>query len=139
MTPPPGTTAAGLGRRLLALGYDLMLLCAVLLGAAALAMVLTMGRLTDVHPYLRLVYFILVSAGFFGWFWTHGGQTLGMRAWGLRLSGPNGAPVQWSQALLRFAAGLLSGGLGLFWVLWDPEGRALHDRWSATWLRRIPS
>ncbi|OGI41569.1 MAG: hypothetical protein A2150_00620 [Candidatus Muproteobacteria bacterium RBG_16_64_11] len=41
---------------------------------------------------------------FYGWFWTRGGQTLGMRAWRLRLTRADGGPVTWRRAALRIGA-----------------------------------
>jgi uncharacterized RDD family membrane protein YckC len=78
---------------------------------------------------------------FFTWFWVHGGQTLGMKAWRLRLVGPGGAAVGWRTALIRFAAGVLSAlpaGLGLWWAALDRERRAWHDRLSGTRLLHEP-
>ena len=72
---------------------------------------------------------------FFGWFWTHGGQTLGMRAWRLRLLDAEGGPVTWRQSLLRVAGAYLSAlalGVGYLWVLFDRAGLAWHDRLSGT-------
>src|SRR5690606_24550408 len=72
---------------------------------------------------------------FFTWFWVHGGQTLGMKAWRLRVVGPDGAAVGWRAALIRFAAGIvaaLPAGLGLWWAAFDGERRAWHDRLSRT-------
>ena len=40
----------------------------------------------------------------FGWSWTHGGQTLGMRAWRLRLERSDGTPLDWPAALKHYAA-----------------------------------
>jgi uncharacterized RDD family membrane protein YckC len=134
---------AGLLRRLAALAYDLVLLAAVLL-AYTLAIVAARGG-TAVPPgtwWFELSLAVLCVA-FFTWFWTHGGQTLGMQAWGLRLVGARGGPVGWRAALLRAAASLVStlpAGLGFWWSLVDPERRCWHDRLSGTrvvrWRRR---
>jgi uncharacterized RDD family membrane protein YckC len=87
------------------------------------------------------LYLLLIAFAFFGWFWVHGGQTLGMRAWRLRLVSADGGPVSWKQAAIRFAAALLSWsclGLGFFWALIDREKRAWHDRLSGTRLILLP-
>lgn len=44
----------------------------------------------------------LISALYFLWFWTHGGQTLPMRSWQLRLVSKQGGPVTLKPALVRF-------------------------------------
>ena len=57
------------------------------------------------NPFLTL-YLLLVSYVFFGWFWTHGGQTLGMRAWKLRIQQSGGETISWRQVTIRFVSGL---------------------------------
>ena len=87
------------------------------------------------------VYLFLVLLWYFTWFWTHGGQTLGMRAWRLKLVGRHGEPVRWSQTVVRFAAAILSAaalGLGYLWALVDPQGCRWHDRLSGTQLILLP-
>ena len=72
---------------------------------------------------------------FFAYFWTHGGQTLGMRAWRLRLLRADGARLTCSDAALRWLTAWISAlpaGLGYLWALVDREGLMWHDRWSGT-------
>ena len=121
----------GLPRRLAALVYDSLLILAVLFLATALALALAGGAL-DAHGWGFRAYLLAVVAGFFGWFWTHGGQTLGMRAWKIRVERLDGGPVDWPQALLRLAVALGTFGLGLLWAGLDLERRALYDRASGT-------
>ena len=80
------------------------------------------------------LYLLAVAALFFSAFWRRG-ETLGMRAWRLRVVGPDGRPPGWGRALGRFAAAILSWAvlaLGFLWVLVDPERLAWHDRLSGT-------
>jgi uncharacterized RDD family membrane protein YckC len=121
-----------------AIFYDTLLLGALLLVAVALVTFsLEMGlgyELDPTHPLYR-IYLLLVSIAFFVWFWTHGGQTLGMRAWRLRVVRSDGQPLELKDALLRYAAALLSWaacGLGFLWILVDREQLAWHDRISKT-------
>lgn len=67
---------------------------------------------------------------FFGWFWTHGGQTLGMRAWKIRAVGIAGQPLNWRQALIRSFVAMLGAavfGLGFLWMLVDSRRRCWQD------------
>ncbi len=76
-----------------------------------------------------------MGVGFHLWFWTHGGQTLGMRAWRLRLVSDDGDKVTLRQALVRYAVAILSWlvlGLGFLWILFDGKKRAWHDIASRT-------
>ena len=62
--------------------------------------------------------------------WRYGGQTLGGRAWRLRVVGDDGGPIGLGRALLRFGVGiisLLTGGLGFAWMLIDRDHRTWHD------------
>ena len=141
-------SSPGFARRCAALAYDSLLLAALWLAVSALVLALSGGWLAEPNRPLWLVYvlratLVLVTGLFFGNFWTHGGQTLGMRAWRLRLvSGAGAGPVCWRQALLRLAAACLSAGalgLGFFWVLIDREQRSWHDRLSGTHLVVVPA
>ena len=133
-------TPAGLLVRLLAMFYDALLLLSALLIATALALLVTQGTLSYHNPFFR-TYLFLVCFSFYAWFWLHGGQTLGMRAWRLRLQRPDGQPVTLWQALLRFMAAIPSlafAGLGLFWMLVDRDKMAVHDRISESVIVRLP-
>lgn len=144
--------------------YDGLLLAGVLFAASGLALgfaVLTLGSASVAaqnpligNPFFQ-IYLFLVCFFFYGGFWVHGGQTLGMRAWRLRLQRRNGGNIFWQQALLRF----LSGGLwlipmlgihqtlkpGIGWSLGVGFGSLLllvalrlPDRWSETELAVLP-
>lgn len=92
---------APLYKRLLALVYDSLLLIAVLFLAMAVLLIVTGGhQFEGGSPWLSM-YMLGVSYAFFGWFWTHGGQTLGMQAWRLKLVQANDQPITWWQAGLR--------------------------------------
>jgi len=132
------TKVPGLLRRLAAMLYDLVLLLAILLVAETLVVV----------PYIELVgpdfphgswwhrlYLLAVGGLFYGYFWVRGGQTLGMRAWRLRVLREDGGPLRPSDALRRLLwAGLCLAplGLGLLWMLIDRDGLTLYDRLSHT-------
>lgn len=127
----------GLWRRLAAIFYDSWLVAAIiLLGATADTVARAALGLDEHASHLPLQLYILTApAIFFIWFWTHGGQTLGMRAWRLKLLDAHGSPVAWRQAVLRVAAAwlsLLALGLGYLWIWFDRDGLAWHDRLSGT-------
>ena len=77
---------------------------------------------------------------FFAWFWTHGGQTLGARAWKLRVVNFKGHPLNWWMALKRFLfaiPSLLMLAIGYCWILFDRDNLALHDRLSGTMMVQL--
>ena len=131
---------AGLLVRLLAMFYDSLLLLSALLIATALALMVTKGTLSYHNPFFRTFLF-LICFSFYAWFWLHGGQTLGMRAWRLRLQRFDGRAITVWQALLRFMVAIPSlamGGLGLLWMLVDKDRLAVHDRISESTIVRLP-
>lgn len=120
-------------RRLAAMGYDAILLFAVLFLATALVLPLTGGRAIPAGNLPYEIYLLLCCGLYFTWQWCRGGQTLGMRAWHIRLVDTAGAGVEPGTALLRFALALLSLGslgLGFLWAAFDPRNLAFHDRYS---------
>ncbi len=132
----------GLLRRLAAIFYDTLLLLAVLLIVMGLHLQLSgAGEASTKPDLIRSILLVLVSFGFFSWFWLHGGQTLGMRAWRIRLQNRGGGPITLWQALLRYLAAIVSWltfGLGFLWSLVDREKLTWHDRFSMSELVVIP-
>lgn len=125
----------GLFRRLACLFYDTLLLSAILFGATFLFITL-FGDTTD-SPlrYVLQLYLYLVAAVYFLWCWLHGGQTLAMQTWRIRLVTFPMQPVSFSQALKRYlmaSMSLLFFGAGFVWALFDREKLFLHDRLLGT-------
>ena len=100
-------------RRLAAAVYDGLLLLGIWL-AVLLIDVIARGFFDAPRnlPLLR-VYLFTVGLLFFGWFWTHGGQTLGMRAWRLVVSRDDGRALSWPVAALRYTAMLACWAIAL--------------------------
>ena len=130
---------AGLLRRLAAMTYDGLLVGAVLFVASIPLVYLpdTLAARPLVQLYLLGVIFL-----FFAVPWVRGGQTLGMRAWRVKVVAcADLGPIGWGGATRRFVASLLSWaclGLGFAWVLVDPDRLAWHDRLSGTRLIVVP-
>ncbi|UXI00932.1 RDD family protein [Photobacterium sp. TY1-4] len=134
----------GLLRRLGAWLYDLLVVAAILMlaGGVATALVATLlhfgvislGPYEDAsaymsqHPVVSVIYSIylaVVIAGFFAFFWCRGGQTLGMRAWKLRVQNKDGSNLRLTQALIRMATSAF--GLGNLWAPFNKEKQSLQD------------
>lgn len=68
---------------------------------------------------------------FYAWFWHDGGQTIGMRAWRLKLQRIDGKTVELKRGLLRALYSLL--GLGNLLVLFTPKTKlSLQDKLTKT-------
>lgn len=112
-------------KRLLAALYDGILIIAISFFATALTLPFTKGNVTAENKIYMSLYLLVVIYIFYAWFWTHGGQTLGMRAWKLRLVSINGNAISWQQSFIRFITGLpawLLFIIGL--ILWIKTGIA---------------
>ncbi len=141
MTEPDQKRPAGLRRRLAAMAYDWLLLASVLFAATFVLILLRGGTAIEPGTWWYATLLIAVAFLFYGWCWTHGGQTLGLRAWKLQVITADGEPLSWGDAARRFAVSailLVPPGLGLLWVLVDPERRGWHDRLSRTRVVRLP-
>ncbi len=122
-----GAVPAGFFRRLGAMVYDGLLVTAILISTITLLVVLTN---TPVAGRNVLGLLLLESFAFCAYFWLSRGQTLGMLAWNLRIQSSSGYRLTFSQAMLRYFAGLLSlaaFGLGYLWIFVDPARRSWSD------------
>ncbi|MBC3765499.1 RDD family protein [Neptunicella marina] len=141
---------AGIFRRLAAMVYDTLVAVAVAM-CAAMVMILPMvimlnNGVIDMQGYafpsdfighsmwaraLIQIWVILWVAGFFLWFWKHGGQTLGMRAWRLRILSTNEQPLTYPRLMLRMISSLL--GAGTLLAIIDFKSKlSLQDRIAKT-------
>ena len=139
--PGVATLRPGLPRRLAALVYDSLLLFSLLFAATVPVLLLTGGEAVGPNQPVFTAYLLAVSYVYFGWCWTRSGQTLGMRAWKMRVRTRGGGPLGWRSSLARFAAALVSigaAGAGLLWAAFDRDGMSLHDRLSGTVLEMVP-
>jgi uncharacterized RDD family membrane protein YckC len=134
---------ANLALRLLAGLYDALPVLALWFVATLLALAVTGGTL-DVHllPHKLLVQALLLAftATYFVISWRRGGQTIGMRAWRLRVVRSDGTALDTRQALVRFGVSLMSLaalGLGFFWALFDAQNRTWHDIAAGTVMVRL--
>ena len=131
----------GLVRRLAAILYDTLVLIAILM-AATVPVVFVAGGAMEQSLAFRTalrVYELLIGFAFFGGFWHFGGQTIGMRAWRIRVVRSDGGPCRWRDAAVRYGVAILSWtvlGLGFLWSLIDGERRTWHDIASDTRLVR---
>lgn len=151
-----------LWRRMTALVYDALIVVAIVMVVGLLCQVATGGKLisTGAHTVIPVWYQALqglVVAGYFVSSWLRGGQTVGMRAWRIRLTDAHGNGVSMRHALIRLGMAaaplallVLANPLGLkstlwavlaAWAVWfavglfDRRRRALHDVVALTEIR----
>lgn len=116
---------------------------AQLIDAALLALVGGVVTELGMHPHaldstigglsalLSLLYFS------FFWSWLGGGQTVGMRFLGVRVTGTDGQLIGYGTALIRWLGLVVSFSvffLGVIWVAVDPQKQGWHDKLARTYV-----
>ena len=154
-----------LRRRLAAFVYEGVLLFGVLMVAGLAYGLVTQQRhaLAGLHG-LQAFLFVVLGL-YFSWFWSHGGQTIAMKTWHIRLLTDDGRPVGAARAWLRYLlswlwfmpalvwawlAGLHSGTqVGMVLLIWvvayaalarfNRQRQFLHDLLARTRLVQTPA
>jgi uncharacterized RDD family membrane protein YckC len=106
------STPAGLFRRLGAILSDSLVLFGILALTTLFLFVPVLTALgkkamvpSEVGWLLSIIYgfsLLGICFGFYGYFWTRSGQTIGMRAWRLKLISAEGGLLNWRHAFLRW-------------------------------------
>lgn len=131
---------AGIARRFGALLYDALLIIALwMMTALVVNLLLNDGQAATG---LGLGALLLAEVvGFYSYFWHNSGQTIGMRAWRLKLVNSNGQPPSNVALLKRMSIAplsLLCAGLGYLWYLVGTRQQTWHDRFSDTYVVLLP-
>jgi uncharacterized RDD family membrane protein YckC len=121
-------------RRIAAFLYDCLLLIALFFLITSIALTFNNGQAIQHFGFYVGLY--LFAFFFFDWFWRHGGQTLGMRAWRLKVEGVNGEIVTFKQSALRYFSATALFGFTLLYTLVSSRSQALHDVISKTKITR---
>jgi uncharacterized RDD family membrane protein YckC len=137
----PDLIRCGLLRRIAAITYDAVIVTGLLLIAAAVVSPIGTGDAQAFRDPWFTIYLIAVWFGYLALFWMHGGMTVGMRAWRIKILTDSGERLSWVTCLIRFITALLSTallGLGLLWSIFDKERRCWHDIISHSGLYHLP-
>ncbi len=123
-------------KRLACVLYETLLLFGVVFLAAYLFDTLTQSKHGLYLRHARQVWLFFVLGLYFIWFWTHGGQTLAMKTWHIRLVNTNQQTISVKQALLRYLLcyPLVLSGVSYMWYFFDKNKQFLHDRLIGTML-----
>ena len=137
---------ASLFRRLAAFVYDALIVIAlyILLGGlfiTAISKLMGAEQLIQLTPAPALTMLFVISFFYYSHSWLRGGQTIGMKAWHIKLVNENNRSLQVSQCMLRTGTGFFSiilFGAGYWWMLLDKKQRTWHDIASLTRVVQIP-
>lgn len=158
------TTIPTMRRRLCAMVYELLLLCAIEMLAVLLYIAATGNQQSTSLQYGLRAFLFLITGLYFCWSWVDSGHTLAMKTWRLRVVEPGRARLSWTSAIKRyllawgwFAPALLvcavfditsKSGFAIALVtgmaawagsaLLDPRRRLLHERLSGTEVILLP-
>jgi uncharacterized RDD family membrane protein YckC len=103
----PDALTPSVFRRMAAMAYECLVLFGVLMAAGFLYSFWSQQR-NALQGRSGLQAFLFVVLGlYFVWFWSHGGQTVAMKAWRVRLVDLQGRQVSQRRALLRYLASWL--------------------------------
>ncbi len=132
---PGAADSPGFMRRMGSVLYEILAVVALWMLASAIITAL-FGNANAGHARLLLqLLAIAIISAYFIWCWSHGGQTLAMRTWRIRVTDENGFPLSAASALRRYllaCVGVGLAGIGLWWALLDRDGEFLHDRLGRT-------
>lgn len=122
-------------KRFAALVYDSFLVTAILFLATFIALQFNHGESYGKH-HIGFTMFLIFSAGLYiVWCWAKGGQTLGMKAWRLRMISTDNKQMTLTHAIVRYLWGVVGfwlAGVGFLWCLFDRQKQSLQDRIAGT-------
>jgi len=141
---PQDIKPAPLWRRLAAMAYDSILVLAIWMVVVFIVLSLfgvdnartVDGETVTLDPLYRILVLasmVFSAWAFFGWFWTHSGQTLGMQAWRLKAQNADGSGITLKQSLIRFFTAIPAFvilGAGYFYLWFNPQRQTLHEKLS---------
>ena len=99
------------------------------------------GTILKDARWLAVIIDIVVDVGYFGYFWSSRGASVGMMPFGFKVRDmATGQYPTMQKADLRglvwtielYFTFCLIGALGWLWMLWDPQKQALHDKVAGT-------
>lgn len=150
----------GFWRRIVCLIYEFLLLLAVLFIASFIFHLIFSDTQAAYFKPLFQFYLLVIMGCYFIWFWTHGGQTLAMQTWKMRLVAADGSGLTKKQAITRYLFTLIGilffviidqlipfkfityyqlifisiflFGSGFLWAVFDRDHQFLHDRLAGT-------
>lgn len=138
---------APIWRRAAAMLYDALLILALLFMAGFLNLFIQIRIFGDEQlkamteqghnlggPFFYTALLVIIY-GFFGFFWTRSGQTLGMQAWRIKVVDRENRLITPWQSIIRFLIAIPSlslAGIGLLWALVDQQRRSWQDLASSS-------
>lgn len=127
-------------RRTLCLIYDFLLFLAIWFIASLIFIVIVQDTNSTYFRPIYQFYSLSIIGIYFIWFWTHGGQTLAMQTWKMKVVAKDGSALTMKQAITRYlfaVIGITTFGIGIIWALFDRDRQYLHDRLAGTRIVKV--
>jgi uncharacterized RDD family membrane protein YckC len=124
--------------------YDGLVILGLLMLAGFIAVYLNKlitGEEAIDHNPLFQIYLLVIIIGYFIYFWKKSGQTVGMKAWRIKLVNLDNTSFTYRQLLLRFVVAIPSFccfGIGILWQYISSKKLNWQDLASQTRLVYIP-
>ena len=125
-------------KRIAATIYDLFLLLGVWFAVGSIAVWLN-GGIIEAKWIGPLLVFISTWT-FYGYFWTHGGKTLGMAVWKFQIYSIEKNKINFQMISIRFFINIITfflGGAPLFFMYFSKDNLSLSDYFSKTSYKKI--
>ena len=125
-------------KRIAATIYDLFLLLGVWFAVGSIAVWLN-GGIIEAKWIGPLLVFISTWI-FYGYFWTHGGKTLGMAVWKFQIYSIEKNKINFQMISIRFFINIITfflGGVPLFFMYFSKDNLSLSDYFSKTSYKKI--
>ena len=146
---------ASLGKRLLAIFYDILILffltlvvtliiqqifiqfALVPLESVQISATETIKMIPSdsIANYFLKSLWLITSFTYFYYYWTKRGQTPGMKVWKIKLESMDKSSITTLQVIKRYIFAFM--GIGIVWILVDKDKFALQDRISQTIINTI--
>jgi uncharacterized RDD family membrane protein YckC len=138
--PAPGVDFASPGARLVGYIVDILIQFVVVVVLAILSIVL--GVIFFPLAILSALAIIVVTIGYFPYFWVQSGQTPGMNAMKIKVvRDADGGPITWGPAILRLIGFWVSSVvfyIGFIWIFVDKRRRGWMDLIAGTVVVAVP-
>jgi uncharacterized RDD family membrane protein YckC len=143
--------------------YEAVILFGIFFSAGLLFDLITQSKNPLPLRTLRQIYLFIVIGAYFTYFWGHGGQTLAMKTWRIKVTAVSGHTLRFKQACIRYCLSwlwflpalaasalfdiqhwlsfvLLGAGVALWasTILLNPDRQFLHDTLAKTRLIILP-
>ena len=125
-------------KRIAATIYDLFLLLGVWFAVGSIAVWLN-GGIIEAKWIGPLLVFISTWV-FYGYFWTHGGKTLGMAVWNFQIYSIEENKINFQMVSIRFFVNMITfflGGIPLVFMYFSNDNLSLSDYFSKTSYKKI--